>query len=312
MPPDVLDRSRGETAGSKGGVAPRSRDEKSLGGPSEARLEGRSAAAFPTDLTDLRLVDARGREVPYALRVRHEAMIPVRNMGVIQAMRVPELDVDYPVKMEAREPVKTVMGPGSAWVLAFGGRVPINRVVLNAGGNDFSRPYQLWLMQGDNAFEVLAEGQWQRSPRSASQPLEIRLNREVRASKLRFVVTDSRNQPLELTDIRVSGPARQLIFPAGDWEGPLKLYVGKTGAEPPRYDFADNLPALLKQQPTPIDVSKTEVKENPNYEPPALSVTERYPWLVYLVLGTASLALLGILAVLAQRALKRTPAPTLG
>jgi hypothetical protein len=47
------------------------------------------------------------------------------------------------------------------------------------------------------------------------------------------------------------------------------------------------------------------VEKNPTYQPPPLPLSEQWPWLIYLVLGAASLMLLVILAVLARQVMAR-------
>ena len=47
------------------------------------------------------------------------------------------------------------------------------------------------------------------------------------------------------------------------------------------------------------------LSHNPIYQPVPKPWTERWPWLVYVVLSVASLILLGILGVLARAAIAR-------
>jgi len=75
-------------------------------------------------------------------------------------------------------------------------------------------------------------------------------------------------------------------------------------ATPPHYDFARTLRARAPQQPAQASLSG-QVERNPAYQPPPLPLSERWPWLIYLVLGAASLVLLVILAVLARQVMAR-------
>ncbi len=207
---------------------------------------------------------------------------------VQQSVQAPGLDVRYRVEIGSRETVTTEQGPvgvpplggsaaaeppkggtptASAWLLTFAGyQVPIDRLTLDAKESEFSRPYRLELVTGDNTFQVLEHGQWQRGLRDSTGPLELRWKGDVWASKLRLVVVDSSNPPLTLTGVQAFGPARQVIFPAGDWEGPLKLYLGKPGAEIPRYDFAEGLPVPLKTEPVRIESGSGEGPEEPGIQ----------------------------------------------
>ena len=85
--------------------------------------------------------------------------------------------------------------------------------------------------------------------------------------------------------------------------GPLRFYVGHPKGEPPHYDFAANLPQVV--EPPPARAELGPQRENPDYEPEPKPWTERWPWLVYVVLGAACLALLAMLGVLARTAVIR-------
>jgi hypothetical protein len=114
---------------------------------------------------------------------------------------------------------------------------------------------------------------------------------------------------------RYAAPARQVVFPADAVAArPLRLYFGNPAAEAPRYDFAASLPPNLR--PPPARAQLGDVNRNPNYTPPPRPWTERFQWLVDLVLVLAGLVLLAILAALAREALRRQgaapPAPDAG
>jgi hypothetical protein len=135
------------------------------------------------------------------------------------------------------------------------------------------------------------------------KPLKIEIP-ETRAAKLRLVVADAANPPLTLTGVEYTAPMRQVIFavPAGA-ALPLKLYCGNPDALSPRYDFAANLPPTVR--PTPARVQLGSPEANPDYQPPGPFWSERFPWLIYVILGLSSLGLLALLLVLAREALRR-------
>jgi hypothetical protein len=204
-----------------------------------------------------------------------------------------------------REPVKAFGGPGSAWYIDFGGReaAPCEQLSFDIFDDDFVRTYQLERADEDGAHEVIARGEWRRRAGVAAKPMEIRFA-EVTTRRLRLIVTDYRNSPLSITAVRYTAPARQLVFAnTTDLTAPLRLYFGNPKAEPPRYDFAANLPA--KVEPAPVRATLDPAVENPEYRPKPKPWTEKWPWLVYVVLGTASIVLLGILAALARGAIAR-------
>ena len=109
---------------------------------------------------------------------------------------------------------------------------------------------------------------------------------EVRAARLRLVVTDNRNPPLRLTTVKAAAPARVVIAKrAESSSGPWRLYFGNPKAEAPNYDFARNLPQKLDPPPDRIMLGQRQA--NPIYQPEPLPLTERLPWLIYVLLGAA-------------------------
>jgi len=116
---------------------------------------------------------------------------------------------------------------------------------------------------------------------------------EVRASRLKLVITDYRNPPLNITAVRFVAPVRQMVIPSEtDSTQPLRLYLGNPDAEAPNYDFAGNLPPRLDPPPTRGEFGQRQ--KNPAYTPLPPPLSERLPWLIYVVLG----AIILVLAVL--------------
>jgi hypothetical protein len=135
--------------------------------------------------------------------------------------------------------------------------------------------------------------------------LEVTLPQEVFAQRLRFEVTDFANPPLELQSVESVAAVRKVLFemPAERYAWPVRLYFGNADASPARYDLEKTLPATLK--PEPIAVTLGEREANPAYVPPTAPFNERYPWVIYLVLGIAAAVLFSILMLLARRAARR-------
>jgi hypothetical protein len=124
------------------------------------------------------------------------------------------------------------------------------------------------------------------------------------ARRLRLVVTDHRNAPLTLAGVRYTAAARQVIFaPPANLAPPLRLYFGNPDAAAPLYDFAATLPEVL--EPAPQRGGLEELTQNPQYQPPLLPWSERWPWLICLVLSMASLVLVGLLFLLGREAIAR-------
>ncbi|MGA2256564.1 MAG: hypothetical protein ABSG53_18100, partial [Thermoguttaceae bacterium] len=134
-------------------------------------------------------------------------------------------------------------------------------------------------------------------------PIEIACDQEVHTRMLRLVVTDNRNPPLNISGVQFTAPAREVVFARNDFAGPLRLYVGNPKAQAPQYDFEKNLPAVLTPAPVRVEVGLRTA--NPTYRPEPKPFTERWPWLPYVVLTTASIVLLGMLLSLARGAMRR-------
>jgi hypothetical protein len=227
---------------------------------------------------------------------------------------VPGVYQTLPIQLGQREDVPGDGGPGSAWVIELPGRenVPWERLSFDVLEDAFVRPYRLEVANPDEPRQVIARGDWRRGtasqrPGGERRPLEIELPAAASARRLRLVVTDFSNPPLTVTSARSVIAARQVVFELPrekQYALPLRLYFGNPQATPPNYDFARTLPARAPQQPVQASLSGP-VERNPTYQPPPQPLSERWPWLIYLVLGAASLVLLGILARLARRVMAR-------
>jgi hypothetical protein len=230
----------------------------------------------------------------------------IETVEVLRSVEVPGEDVTHGANVGPREPVRAPGGPGSAWVIDFGGEiVPVERLACDVAEDAFRRTYTVEQLEPGQPARVLVQGEWLRRAGEAARPLEARFP-EALARRLRLVVTDHRNPPLTLTGVRYTAPARQVVFvPPG--QGQLWLYFGNPHAEAPRYDFAASLPEDIK--PAPARGSLGPVATNLAYRPTPKPWTERLPWLMDAVLGAASVVLLGVLGVLGREALRRRAAP---
>ena len=114
-----------------------------------------------------------------------------------------------------------------------------------------------------------------------------------------MTIIDDRNAPLSLVAVRAQSATRQVVFEASRLSGgPVKLYYGNPKARAPHYDFAASLPRVLSEAPGRLFLGPR--MRNPAFEPEPKPFTERSPWLIYLVLALASLALFAILMNLAR------------
>jgi hypothetical protein len=207
--------------------------------------------------------------------------------------------------VEPRQPVPASEGPGSAWFIKLsenGEQAPCESLTLEVADGEFARPYRLEIANPEEAAQVIATGELRRQPNQPDKPMVISFP-EVTAHRLRLVVTDQRNPPLNLTGARYTAAARRVIFRPADAQGALRLYFGNPSAAAPGYDFARTLPAAL--DPAPVETPLGAREKNPDFRPPPKPWTERYPWAVYVVLGVASAVLLGLLGLLGKEAIAR-------
>jgi hypothetical protein len=221
---------------------------------------------------------------------------------VRRSIQIPAENITLPANVGRREPVRADGDPGSEWFIDFGGdRVPCEELAFDIADEEFVRPYRLELAESDGTQSFLTSGEWRRERSDKPRTMVITF-RETLARRLRLVVTDHRNAPLNVRSASSTAPARQVIFdPPADVVPPLRLYFGNPDAAAPHYDFAATLPPELK--PTPLRGRLGELTKNPDYRPPPLPWSERWPWLVYVVLSVASLVLLVLLGLLGREAI---------
>jgi hypothetical protein len=211
-----------------------------------------------------------------------------------------------------REPGRVQGVNGSLWPITFGGkRVPVETLIVTVEDADFERQYQLEMAaEGQqpvekwaNPFSVVQSGTWK------GNPLQAQLTPELFARQLRLGVADASNPPLRIKSVEYEAPARQVIFArSAEIEWPVKVYCGNPAAQDPAYDFKTTV------APTRVTAFRLEISPgagtlNPIYTPPPVAWSEQHPWLVYVVLGIASVVLFALMALLAKQALARTSPP---
>ena len=230
----------------------------------------------------------------------------IQSAAVLHEVREPGDYVTLPALVDLRQPVRGDDGqPASAWFIRFTDNnelAPCESLTLDVAENEFVRPYRLETYDPGGTPQVIASGTLHREPADQGKPLVLSFP-EATARRLRLVVTDQRNPPLSLTGVQYTAAARRVIFRPTGAAGSLRLYFGNAGARPPGYEFARLLPEKI--DPPPADSTLGPRQKNPNYRAPPKPWTERYPWLVYVVLGAASLVLLGLLGLLGREAIAR-------
>ena len=142
---------------------------------------------------------------------------------------------------------------------------------------------------------------WQRRPDDEGGPMVLSFS-EIQAKRLRLTVVDYRNKPLTLNGVTGLAAARQIVIERPQKSDlPLQIYFGNQNAENTNYDFARNLPESLPQVPVRATVSAAE--PNPEFTPPPKPWTERFPWLIYVVLASVSVVLAAVIVNLSRAAI---------
>ncbi len=222
-----------------------------------------------------------------ALRVR-------RSVHVLGEM------VSIPAASEYRDADRYYGRPASVWRIDLGARVPLERLVLATGDTEFSRQFQLEVVDDPAAPAIIASGEVARRAETAGQPLAIAFAERF-GRLLKLTVIDDRNPPLSINGITALSAARQVIFEAASaGAGPVRLYYGNLKALAPHYDLGVRIPA--NPASAPLRVVLGPQRSNPIYRPEPKPFSERAPWLIYAVLAAASLALAAILLNLARAA----------
>jgi hypothetical protein len=230
----------------------------------------------------------------------------ITEVKVMMAIREPGELATWDVASPTYQFLRNQGAPAAAWTIDLGGSVPLDRLALEVNEETFSRPFQLEQIDDLQNIRLLASGELTRRLGEQRQPLKITFDDEVRAQKLRLLITDYSNQTLTISSIKAGAPARQLIFDLKETDGqPLRLFFGQANATAPHYDFEKELPARLAAAGAPPVWSKVgSVINNPAFKPAPLPFTERVPWLIYLVLAVSSFALALILLSLARTTLR--------
>lgn len=232
----------------------------------------------------------------------------ITSVAVFRSIQVPAEYATLPAFLGAREADRVDRTQGSVWTIQLTGESAwCEKLTFETQDREFVRAFRLELLEPGEGPRTLAQGEWRRRDEGNPRPLEITFP-EVLARSFRLLVTDYRNPSLNLTSVRYTAPVRRVVFARPDLqEPPYRLYFGNPKAANPQYDFARNLPELLEPTPARGELVPPALK-NPDYKPLPKPWTERWPWLVYVVLALACLVLLAILTVLARTAITRSDA----
>jgi hypothetical protein len=232
----------------------------------------------------------------------------ISSVRAIAAVRQKGERVSWRLATPAYQLLRYQGAPASEWKIDLGARVPCDRIQLEVQADSFSRPYQLEAIDDPQNVRLIASGELRRRVGEEPKPLEIAFDHEEQLRKLRLVVDDYSNQTLPIGLFTAQAPARQVVFELKQASAqPLRLYFGNANATPTHYDFEQDLSGRLTTAPTRIDAGLSV--QNPEFKPPPLPLTERIPWLIYLVLFASS-AVLGLVLLSLARSTMRMSATT--
>lgn len=190
----------------------------------------------------------------------------------------------------------------TAWIIDLGARAPCDRLTLEIDDESFSRPFEVESFDDPQNASLITSGTLTRHSGN-DKPLVIVFDEEERVRKLRLLITDHSNPTLNITSIQASAPARQLVFELKEpISKPLRLYFGNDMVPAPHYDFENELQSKLSSEP--VHSTFGNAIANPEYQPEPRPLTERAPWLIYIVLVVSSIALALILFSLARSAMR--------
>jgi hypothetical protein len=231
------------------------------------------------------------REMPQITGVK--VMMAVREKGLLSTWSVP---------VPSPQLLRNQGAHASAWMLDLGGRVPCDRLQLEIADESFSRPFQVDAIDDQQNSRLIAIGDLTRHTGDEAKPLVIIFNQEEVVQTLRLQITDYSNPTLSIMSMAAGAPARQLLFELKEPPAqPLRLFFGNEKIAAPHYDFENELSARLAKEPVHSQLG--EVLANREYIPEPKPLTERAPWLIYLVLAASSIALGFILFSLARTAI---------
>jgi Protein of unknown function (DUF3999) len=263
----------------------------------DGRSVEQQAAAYP--VSRYRYLRVRVGRDPQVDRVPPD----VKSVRVRRSMHMMGEMVRFEGYIGGREADRVNARPASIWRVDLGGRLPVQRLIIVTGLGAFSRPFQVEAIDDPATPEVLASGELTRRDDLESTQLTVDFTEHF-ARRLKLTVTDDRNAPLTLSGISAQSAAREVILDsASAGSAPVRLYYGNPKALAPHYDLGTRIPADLKTPP--IQLSLGAQRDNPIYRPEPKPLSERSPWLVYVVLAAASLALAAILVNLARVSAKR-------
>lgn len=191
--------------------------------------------------------------------------------------------------------------------LDFGGAgIPTDRIAISVDDVNFDRDVTLEASDDGDTWRTVQSRTSvfaYDTPRFTGEDLNFTYP-ETTTRYLRLTIHDADSPPLSVTDIKVWGVERRVLFFARPGEA-YKVYYGNAEALRPTYDI-DRLLGFLDTNDLPV-ASLGAQADNPEYVEKLEPFTERFPWLLPLVLALAGLLVGAILLSVVRQARKTLP-----
>ena len=205
---------------------------------------------------------------------------------------------------QERKSTVLLMDTGSAGI-------PANRIELEIPRRNFHRQVSL-----EGSDDMLAWHNVQSNdtlydfdtPKFVGNDLSIGFG-ESRYRYYRATIANEDNPPLPVDGARASGFVRKLVFSA-DPAGSYRLYYGNPDAGSPSYDLERIFPYLVTEGLPAASLGPHT--QNPAFfvpEPPPRPFTERFPWLLPVIVAIAALIIGAFLASLIRQLKGSLPPP---
>jgi hypothetical protein len=240
--------------------------------------------------SDLRVLDASGRQIPYVMERREEP-----------------LTLPLAIQRRAEPPEGAQAAPNQSWYalqLPYA-KLPPGSLVIETNARVFQRTVSLMApatadpRRRGPALTSITSTQWvEAKPDAPPQPLTLAMN-SVDTRELFLAVSEGDNTPLPIERVSIILPAYRVRFfrPEGS---ALTLVYGRTDLSAPQYDLALLAPQVLSAAATEVSAEPEATgPQETSQQPPLVS-----PVVFWAALGLALAVLLGIIV----RLLRSQPA----
>ena len=166
------------------------------------------------------------------------------------------------------------------------------RLVVQTPSKEFHRSAALSYSPDNKSWTYAGSHILYRVP--GAEELSLRASR-LNGLHVRLDIFNGDDQPLDITAVHLSVPAREAVFPIND-AGAYAFHLGLPRAAAPNYDLEKVLARAATV--TPVALPAPAWESNPAYIPPEerpKPFTERFPWLLPAVVALA-IALMGAAA----------------